>query len=191
MLQAAAILVKQAKGKANNFMQMPAYVEQVSDVLAGLAVVVDAAALPVEDGQALTDLLQEAEEQPKKKAYEPRSGGILEILKNLRAKAETMLKKLRRVEKNQQRNFELLKLELQDLISNAKKEMAAEKLSKTGQAKQKAQSEGALAATVKQLKESRSALQKTQATCMARAADHEQSVKTRTEELKALAAAKE
>merc|ERR1740123_607178 len=81
-------------------------------------------------------------------------------------------------------------MELEDLISNAEKEMAAEKASKTGQQKEKAEAEGSLEATLKQLKESRAVLEKTQATCMARAADHEQSVKTRTEELKALAAAK-
>jgi len=69
--------------------------------------------------------------------------------------------------------------------------MATEKASKTEQQKEKAEAEGTLTATVKGLKESRAALEKTQVTCMARASDHEQSVKTRTEELKALAAAKE
>jgi len=64
--KAATILVKQIQGNKKAFMQMPAYVEQVSDVLTGLAVVVDAAGLPVEDGQALTALLQDSEEQPKK-----------------------------------------------------------------------------------------------------------------------------
>jgi len=187
--KAAAILVK--KGKAKLFMQMPAYVEQVSDVLAGLAVVVDAAGLPVEDSEALASLLQDAEAQPKKKkAYEPKAGGILEILKDLRSKAETLLKKLRKVEKDQKQNFDLLKMELEDLISNAKKDMESEKASKTENQKEKAEAEGALKVVVKQLKESRATLDKTQATCMARAADHEQSVKTRNDELKALAAAK-
>lgn len=189
--KAVGILVKSGKGKAKMFMQMPAYVEEVSDILAGLAVVVDAAGLPVEDGETLTALLQESEEQPKKKkAYESRSGGILELLKNLRAKAETLLKKSRHVEKQQKHTFELLKLELEDLVSNAKKEMTVQKAIMKGNEKEKAEAEGTLAVTMKQLKESKESLGKTQATCMARAADHEQSVKTRDEELKALAAAK-
>merc|ERR1719362_830421 len=68
--------------------------------------------------------------------------------------------------------------------------MADEKASKAASAEAKASAEGDLANTVKDLADSKNSLKTTSSSCMQTAADHEATVKSRTEELAAIAEAK-
>merc|ERR1719265_2132837 len=69
------------------------------------------------------------------------------------------------------------------------KDMAEEKSLKAAAEETKATSEGDLAETVKELAKDREFLQTATTTCMSVAADHEATVKSRTEELNAIATA--
>eukprot|EP00419_Tripos_fusus_P010473 CAMPEP_0172667094 /NCGR_PEP_ID=MMETSP1074-20121228/8210_1 /TAXON_ID=2916 /ORGANISM="Ceratium fusus, Strain PA161109" /LENGTH=691 /DNA_ID=CAMNT_0013483557 /DNA_START=42 /DNA_END=2117 /DNA_ORIENTATION=+ len=196
--KASRVLQKQMKANSRiSFMQSQAYATKVDDILQGLTAVIDAAGLPTEDTQALASFLQDrqadsdkihnAADQP---AYKSRSGNILKVLEDMREKSETLLRKSRQSERNMQHNFELVKAELTDLMTNTDKELQGKKGEKAALQKEKAGDTGDLAMIVKELQETTEALHSTQTKCMAKAADHEQSIKTRAEELRVLTQAK-
>jgi len=196
--KASRVLQKQIKANSKvSFMQSQAYVTKVDEILQGLTAVIDAAGLPTEDTQALASLLQDHQTDSDKgagtagqPAYESRSGSILAVLDDLREKAEKLLRKSRQSEKKMQHNFELVKAELGDLTANTDKELQAKKGEKVGLEKDKAEDTGDLMIVARELQETKEALHSTQSKCMAKAADHEQSIKTRAEELRVLTQAK-
>lgn len=190
--KASRVLAKQIKANSKvSFMQTHAYTTKVEEILQGLTAVIEAAGLPTEDTQTLASLLQDkgstAADQP---AYEARSGSILKVLEEMREKAEKLLRKSRDSERKMQHNFELVKEELSDLTANTDKELQSKKGERAGLQKDKAENTGDLNIVVRELQETTEALHSTQTKCMAKAADHEQSLKTRAEELKVLTEAK-
>merc|ERR1719310_848877 len=84
----------------------------------------------------------------------------------------------------------MLKQSLEDEISADSSDMDAEKSLKASTEEAKASAEGDLAETVKGLSEDKQGLATASSTCMTVAADHEATVKSRTEELTAIATAK-
>merc|ERR1740123_552989 len=97
---------------------------------------------------------------------------------------------LRKAETTAKHNFEMLKQSLSDQLAADNKNMADEKASKAASAEAKASAEGDLANTVKDLADGKNSLKTTSESCMQVAADHEATVKSRTEELAAVAEAK-
>merc|ERR1712066_1189502 len=97
---------------------------------------------------------------------------------------------LRKAETTAKHNFAMLKQSLTDQLAADNKDMADEKASKASSAEAKATAEGDLANTVKDLADSNNALKATSSDCMQTAADHEATVKSRKEELTAIATAK-
>merc|ERR1719267_428202 len=164
-----------------------------------VSAVIDAAALAGNDRKKLIALVQakqepeaaggeeeEAEDDevklgaPDPAAYKTHSTSIVDVLEDLKEKAEAELSDLRKAETNTQHNFNMLKQSLEDQIAFDTKDMEEEK----------ATAEGDLAETVKALAAAEEALKTAQMNCMQVAADHEVTIKSRAEELAAIAEAK-
>merc|ERR1719158_981681 len=127
---------------------------------------------------------------PAAAVYKTHSTSIVDVLEDLKEKAETELADLRKAETNAQHNYDMLRQSLEDQKAADEKDLADEKGVKAAAEEEKATAEGDLAVTVKALAEAEDALATAQATCMQVAADHDATVKARAEELKAIAEAK-
>jgi hypothetical protein len=127
---------------------------------------------------------------PAAATYKTHSTNILDVLEDMKEKAEEQLSELRKAETSAKQNFNMLKQSLDDQLAADNKDMAAEKASMAANNELKAESEGDLATTVKELANAKEALQTANANCMTTAADHEATVNARNEELKVIAEAK-
>merc|ERR1711972_132580 len=162
-----------------------------------LGAIVDAASFSSADKSKLLSMVQaqsSSEEDefgaPAAATYKTHSTGILDVLEDMKEKAEEQLSGLRKAETTAKHNFEMLKQSLTDQLAADNKDMADEKASKAASAEAKATAEGDLANTVKDLADSTNSLKTTSTDCMQTAADHEATVKSRNEELAAIAEAK-
>merc|ERR1719316_166535 len=127
---------------------------------------------------------------PAAAVYKTHSTSIVDVLEDLKDKAESELADLRKAETNAQHNYDMLRQSLEDQKAADEKDLADEKGVKAAAEEEKATAEGDLAVTVKALAEAEDALATAQATCMQVAADHDATVKARAEELEAIAEAK-
>merc|ERR1719387_855046 len=176
-------------------------------LLQSLDTVIDAAAFSRNDKSKLIALVQarqtadtdedaaeEATEAqlgaPDPTVYKSHSKGIVEVLEDMLDKAKADLAELRKAEGAAQHNYDMLKLALDDEIAADEKNLAEAKDKKNGCEIDKADAEADLAMLTKALAEAEEDLATAQASCMQVAADHEVTVKSRAEELKALAEAK-
>merc|ERR1719266_1667807 len=161
-----------------------------------LGAVIDAAGFAGIDKQKLVALVQSqnSDDQepgaPEAAVYKTHSSGIVDVLEDMKEKAEGSLSDLRKEETNSNHNFEMLKQSLEDQMSADTKDMEDEKAAKAEAAEGKATAEGDLGETLKLLKNTKDDLATASATCMQVAADHEATVKARNEELKAIATAR-
>lgn len=171
----------------------------ISGLVKTLSTIVDAASFSMQDKNKLLGLVQSrqaAEDDddepgaPAAAAYKSHSGGILDVLEDLKEKAEEQLSALRKAETNAKHNFEMLKQSLEDQIAADTKDMEETKAAKAAAEEAKATAEGELVETVKELANSKSALETVSSDCMQSAADHEATMKARAEELKVIAEAK-
>jgi predicted nucleic acid-binding Zn-ribbon protein len=196
--RALAILEKEMAKNPASFAQVDT--TSFQGLLQALSALVDAAALSGADNNKLAALIQsqqgsdsdddeDAPGAPAAAVYKTHSGGILEVLEDLKDKAETQLSDLRKAESNTKHNFDMLKQSLEDDVSVKTKYMTEEKTAKAEAEEGKATAEGDLARTTTDLKSSQEELATTSATCMTVAADHEASVAARDEELKVIAEA--
>merc|ERR1719207_263348 len=178
-------------------------------LIQSLSTVIDAAAIMGNDKKRILALVQsehkasdteqqkaDAEEAllsgaPAPDAYKSHSGGIVDVLEDLKDKAETELSDTRKAETNAAHNYKMLKTSLEDSIAAETKDLGEEKAAKAAAEELKATSEGDLAITAKDLAEAEEALATAQSTCMTVAADHEATVTARKEELAVIAKAKE
>jgi len=172
----------------------------LDSVLKGLDAVINAASFSSADHQALTALIQssqaaEADNEddelgaPSVSAYKTHSSSIYDVLEDLKEKAETKLGDLRKAEANSKHNYDMLKQSLEDQMEADTKDMEEEKSLKASTEETKATADGDLAECVKGLAEDQAALKTASTTCMTVAADHEASLASRKEELKAIATA--
>jgi hypothetical protein len=189
-------------------------VSNIKKLEQGLSTVLDAAAFGLSDKKKLLGLIQsqnqqgtetlegetdaiQAEEReigagaPDPAAYKSHSSSIVDVLEDLKDKAETELSDLRKAETSAAHNFNMLKTSLEDQLAYDSKSMDDEKAGKAAAEQEKATAEGDLAGTVKDLAEAEKGLGTAQTTCMSVAADHEATVRSRAEELAALAKAKQ
>merc|ERR1719235_3059780 len=127
---------------------------------------------------------------PDPAVYKSKSGGIVDVLTDMKEKADAELADLRKAEKTNAHNFDLLKLSIEDAVKANKHELSENKATKAEAAETIAASEGELAITNKALAEANAALEVVHTDCMTKASDHEITVKSRKEELAALAKAK-
>jgi len=181
-----------------------AQISRNSNGMAGLIqainTVLDAAAFPGSDQKKLMAFVQSqqaADEDdavlgaPAAATYKSQSGNIVEVLEDMKEKAEGQLGDLRKAETNAKHNFEMLKQSLEDQLAADSKDMSEEKAAKAAAEEAKATAEGDLAVAKKDLATSQEALATAHTTCMQVASDHEATVTSRGEELKAIAEAKQ
>eukprot|EP00446_Apocalathium_sp_SHHI-4_P027530 CAMPEP_0177237140 /NCGR_PEP_ID=MMETSP0367-20130122/45828_1 /TAXON_ID=447022 ORGANISM="Scrippsiella hangoei-like, Strain SHHI-4" /NCGR_SAMPLE_ID=MMETSP0367 /ASSEMBLY_ACC=CAM_ASM_000362 /LENGTH=707 /DNA_ID=CAMNT_0018688095 /DNA_START=64 /DNA_END=2187 /DNA_ORIENTATION=+ len=168
-------------------------------MLEALSVVLDAASFASTDKHKLQSLLQAQQESsdddaepgaPAAATYKSHTGGIFDVLEDLKEKAEGQLAELRKAESNTKHNYELLRTSLEAQKDADTKDMNAQQAAKAGAEEDKAGAEGDLEITVKTLKSSSDELATARSTCMTVAADHEATEAARTEELKTIAEAK-
>jgi len=168
----------------------------MTNLLQSLSAVIDAAGLASRDHEKILALVQAQQNDedgelgaPAAATYKSQSGGIVDMLEDLKEKAETELAEARKAESNTKHNYEMMKQSLEDQMAADTKNMNEQKSAKEAAEEGKATAEGDLATTVKDLKASEEELATTNGDCMTTAADHEATVAARTEELKVIATA--
>mmetsp|Transcript_29651 Transcript_29651/g.67201 ORF Transcript_29651/g.67201 Transcript_29651/m.67201 type:complete len:704 (-) Transcript_29651:75-2186(-) len=169
-------------------------------LLDSLDAVIDAASFSSADRQKLLGLVQarqssEADDEdlgaPAATVYKTHSGSILDVLEDMKEKAEEQLSDVRKAESSAKHNYAMLKQSLEDQSAADDKDLAEEKAAKAAAEEAKATSQGDLDGTVKDLADAKSGLETANTDCMQTAADHEATVKARAEELKVIAEAKQ
>jgi len=200
-----AINVLERKLKSSSLAQISVNTQDVSKVVQALSAVVDAAALSAHDKKSLLALAQDSTESssydaydvaetelraPAAAVYKSRSEGIVNVLEDLREKAETQLAEARKAETNASHNYNLLKQSLTDQIAANTKEMGETKASSAEATETKATAEGDLAQTQKGLDEATQALKTLTGSCKTADSDYEATAKSLSEELAAVVAAK-
>jgi len=162
----------------------------MTSLIQSLTVVVDAAGFASSDRQKLLALVQAKQNsdendvgEPAAAVYKSASGGIVDVLEDLKEKAEAELVDARKAESTSKHNFGMMEQSLEDQMAFDTKNMNEQKTAKEAAAESKATSEGDLANTVAALKESEESLETTNTDCMQTAADHEATVAARKEEL--------
>ncbi|CAK0860148.1 unnamed protein product [Prorocentrum cordatum] len=195
--RAIGVIEKEMAKNPAAFAQMDT--SSVQGLVAGLSAVVDASGLGSADRETLVAFVQgqqraaddvEDAGAPDPAAYKSHSTGILDVLENLKAKAEEQLADLRKAESNAKQNYALLKQSLEDQAAYDTKEMNEEKAFKSETEEGKATASSELKTTAALLADTQASLSNVQAGCMQLASDHDASVASRTTELKTLAEAK-
>jgi hypothetical protein len=171
----------------------------LNNLMHALSTIVDAASMNSADKKKLLGLVQAQESDndddnafgaPAVAAYKSHSSGIVDVLEDLKEKAEEQLSSLRKAEGSANHNFQMLKQSLDDQIKADTKDLEEEKSAKAAAEEAKATAEGDLTVTAKDLTDAKTALETASSTCIQTAADHESTVTARKEELMVLAKAK-
>jgi len=192
--RAIAILSREmAKTGAAALVQL----KKAGSVVDALKALVQASAFPGADADRLTSFLQASQKQqdgemgaPDPAAYESKSGGIVATMEDLLDEAKGALDKARNKEAEDLNNFEVLVQTIEDEIKYAEKELAEAKEGLAVAQEAVAAAEGDLAIATKTLNEALRAKATLHQECMEKAQDYELEMKSRGEELKALAGAK-
>jgi len=191
--RAISILEKEMAKNPASFAQV--YNTNVKNILQSLSLVADAAAFSVDDRQRLIALAQtdQGDEEfgaPAVASYKSHSSGIIDVLEDMKEKAESQLAEVRKAEEAAKHNYAMLKQSLEAQIAADTKDMKEEKAGKAEAEEGLAEAEGDLEMTNKELANAKETLATSRSTCMKVGADHEMTVKAREEELKVIAEAK-
>jgi len=196
--RAIGILEREAAKNPAAFNQIDT--TNMNSLTLALGSVIDAAAFSASDKKKLTALVQSHNDDsdddseygaPAAATYKSHSGSIVDLLADMKEKAEGELSDLRKAEGAAKQNFAMLKGSLEGQIGADNKDLTDNKNGLAAASEDKASSEGDLAGTTKDLAESKSDLATASANCMTTAADHEATVAARKEELEVIAHAKQ
>merc|ERR1719401_2347659 len=127
---------------------------------------------------------------PEAAAYESHSGSIIDTLEGLLDKAKEQLDGARKKETNAQHNFEMLKQSLEDEIKFGNQDLDEAKKQLAAETEAKATAQGDLQMTSKTLSTDLKVKGTLKTDCTTKASDFEAATKSRAEELKAIAEAK-
>ena len=190
--RAIGILEKEMKKGGASMMQL----KNAGSLVQALSVMMDSSMINTADATKLTAFVQNQQEDsdsgaPAAAVYENQSGGILEVLGDMLDKAETQLESARQTETKSLHAYEMVKQSLTDEIKFGNKEMGEAKAGTAAASEKKAGAEGDLEMTNKDLSEDIKAKSELHHECMTKATDFEAEVKSRGEELAALAKAKQ
>jgi len=195
--RAIAILSREMANNPASFAQVDS--KSAASALKALSVVLDAAAFSSQDAAKLTAFVQAQQSDesdalelgaPAAAAYKTHSGNIVDVLEDLREKADGQLSALRKAEVNSKHNFDMLKQSLEDQIAADAEDMDDEKAGRAHAEESKATAEGDLEMTSKDLASSKAQLATAHSTCLTVASDHAEIVAARKEELATIAQAK-
>jgi len=185
---------------SNEMSKNPAALAQIdktsmASLMQSLHLVVEAAAFSSADQQKLVALVQASDDDeelgaPGSATYSSQSGSIVDVLEDLKDKAEGHLSDARKTEASSHHNFEMMKKSLEDQVAADMKDLNDEKAAKADAEDEKAKMEGDLAITVPDLKDDKASLETAHQDCMQSAADHEATMGARKEELKTIEEAK-
>merc|ERR1719503_319118 len=193
--RAVAILEREMAKAPGSFAQIDT--SNVKLLTQALGSVLDAAAFAGADKNKVMALLQSQSDDddgefgaPAAAVYESKSGSIVDVLADMKDKAESELDELRKAEGSAKHNFNMLKQSLEDQITADSTDLDQEKTAKATSEEGKATAEGDLAITSKDLAAAKAELAEASSSCMQVAADHEATVAARAEELAVIAKAK-
>ena len=196
--RAIAIIQREMSKGGAAFVQL----QNVKSVTQALQIMVQAAMIGSGDASRLTALVQGGSVSmdsdsdleagaPAAAAYEGQSSGIIDVMTDLLEKAQETLDGARKKEETAVHNFQMLKQSLTDEIKFATKDKDDSTKAISTSAEKKATAEGDLTSTSKDLAVDIEAKGSLKHDCMTKAEDFESEVKSRGEELAALAKAKE
>merc|ERR1719272_2288949 len=194
-----AINIIQREMQKNPALLQQANTGDMQKLLKVMGTVVDAASFSVQDKQRLTALVRDKQGSsnddddfgaPAAAYYKSQSGSIVDLLEDLKEKAEQELADVRKAESGAKHNYQMLRQSLEDQVSADTKDMNEQKSLGAAADETKATAVGDLAQTTKALANAEDNLHTTGTTCMTVAADHEATMKGRQEELTAIATAK-
>jgi len=170
----------------------------VSGMLQALGTITDAAALSSGDRSKLMALVQSQQQvsddefaAPAAAAYSSQSGNILEMLGDMKDKAENQLSDMRQAETKAKYSYNQLQQALKVQKEADEKDLAKEKDNKAEAIGKKADAEKDLKKTQKAYNIEAEQYQETTATCMQTASDYQAAVESRNEELKVIGEATE
>jgi len=173
--------------------------KNMAGALKAFKAVFDAAAFVGSDQKKLAALVQSQQGEsdddddelgsPAAAVYKSKSGNIVDVLEDLKEKAEGQLSDLRKAETNTKHNFEMLKQSLENQMAASTKDMDETKSNKAAAQEGLATAQGDLAGTTKDLANSKQQRATAQSTCMQVAADHQATLAARKEELQVIAEA--
>jgi len=193
--RAVAILEREMAKSPGSFAQIDT--TNTKMLAQALGAVVEAAAFSGHDKTKLMALVQSKDDDddldmgaPAAAVYESKSGSIVDVLADMKDKADSELDELRKAEGNAKHNFNMLKQSLDDQIAADSTDLDQEKSSKAEAEEGKATAEGDLVVTTKELADVTAELATASANCMQTAADHEATVAARNEELGVIAQAR-
>jgi len=195
--RAITIISREMSGGAS-MLQM----KNTKNLAQALAAMVEASAFSSADAARLTAFVQSSDKSedtdsdaslaaPAASVYESHSGSILDTLQDLLEKAQAQLTSIQKSETTSQYNYEMLKQSLSDEIKYATEDLDAAKKGLAASSEQKAVAEGDLAMTSKGLDEDTAYLAEIKEDCMTASETYEAEVKSRAEELDAVAKAKQ
>lgn len=169
-----------------------------TNIAKALSTLVDAALLNSRDAAKLTAFVQATQSDddeeygaPAAPVYESHSASIVEVLEDLYQKATDNLAELQKKEVTSKHNFEMMKQGLVDAMKFAEEDISATKKALAAAQEAKAAAEGDLAMATKKLKVDEEDEASTSQECEQKAADYVAEKKSRSEELAALAEAKQ
>jgi len=196
--RAMAILERELSKNPGAFAQISG--TNTNAIVQALGVITEAAGFSGADKNRLTAFVQQQQGDsddelelgaPAPKAYESKAGAIVDVLGDMKEKAESELADLRKAEGNAKHNFDMLKQSLTDSLSADNTDLTQEKNALSASEEAKATAEGDLSVTSKDLATAQEELQTASTECMTVAADHESTVNSRNEELAVIAKAKQ
>jgi len=187
--RAVTVLQKEMQGGSAAFAQINK--AKVTDLARVFGALTDAAAFPASDQQKLLALVQSQQGDaelaaPSSDVYSSKSGGIIDVLADMKDKAENQLSDLRKGEQQARYVFNQLVAALKAQQKADEQDKKNEEQDKTEAQHDTAEAEEDLEGTRKVLDVHSEAYRKTKAQCMQTASDHEAGVKSREEELKVL-----
>merc|ERR1719223_2096294 len=197
MLQRAGGIIEREMHKGGASMVQ---LKNANSVAQAFSVMVQASLISSSDGAKLAAFVQssqKADEEedevgaPAAAVYESQSGGVLDVIQSLEDKADSHLSDLRKQEVSNLQNFQMLKQSLTDEIRNSNKELDEAKKGTAACGERKSTAQGELQVTSKDLAEDVTAKGSLHHDCMTQASNFEAETKSRGEELKALATAKQ
>jgi len=196
--RAVGILMKEVAKNPAALAQISTTSGVSAGVIQALGAFFDAAAFAGSDQKKLAAFVQAqqgAEDEdaelgaPAAAAYKSQSGGIVDVLEDMKEKAEGQLADLRKAEVDSKHNFDMLAQSLEDQLAADNKDMDEQKSNKAAAEEAKASAEGDMEVAKKELASSKEGSDTAKSSCMTVASDHEATVVSRTGELEALAKA--
>jgi len=196
MHRAIAILEREMQGGAGSLLQA-----NVGNLAAAFAAMVQASAISSSDASRLTAFVQanqkakdtDEDEEPGAPAatvYDSHSGAIVDTLQGLTEQADAQLDSARNTEIANKNNFQQLEQSLKDELKFTTADLNAAKAGIAATSERKATATGDLQATSKDLASDKQAKVGLHHDCMTKASSFEAETRSRGEELKALAEAK-